>query len=52
MLPERAAETREWLADAGLDLRLAELLLANDIEFWKRSLFNFQQAAEKALKAT
>lgn len=49
--PGRAAETREWLAKASLDLRAAELDLTADPPLTTDTAFHCQQLAEKSLKA-
>ena len=53
MSPEagRAAEAREWLSKAALDLRGARVDLAADPPLLEDALFHCQQAVEKALKA-
>lgn len=48
---ERAAEVREWLAKAALDLRGARIDLAAEPPLPEDALFHCQQAVEKALKA-
>lgn len=48
---ERAAEVREWLQKAALDLRGAQLDLKADPPLTEDALFHSQQIAEKALKA-
>lgn len=47
----RAAEVREWLRRAALDLRAAEHDLLADPPLLEDSLFHCQQVAEKAEKA-
>ncbi len=46
--PERAAETREWLAKAALDLEAASVLLETEHPLATAAVFHCQQAAEKA----
>ncbi len=48
---ERAAEVREWLQKAALDLRGARLDLGANPPLTEDALFHCQQIAEKALKA-
>jgi HEPN domain-containing protein len=48
---ERAAEAREWLAKAALDLRAAQVDFAAAPPLLEDALFHCQQAVEKSLKA-
>jgi HEPN domain-containing protein len=48
---ERAAEVREWLAKAALDLRAARIDLAAEPPLLEDALFHCQQVVEKSLKA-
>jgi HEPN domain-containing protein len=47
----RAAETREWLTKAALDLRAAEFEFTADPALTADIVFHCQQLAEKSLKA-
>jgi len=51
MLPENAAEARDLIYLANIDLLAAERLLRGDPPLVEPTLFHAQQAAEKALKA-
>ena len=48
---ERAAEVREWLTKAALDLRGAQIDLAAEPALLEDALFHCQQLVEKVLKA-
>jgi HEPN domain-containing protein len=48
---ERAAEVREWLTKAALDLRGARIDLSAEPPLLEDALFHCQQVLEKALKA-
>lgn len=48
--PARAADTREWLAKAALDLRAGEFEFAAQPPLTGDIVFHCQQLAEKALK--
>lgn len=48
---ERAAEAREWLSKAALDVRGAQIDLAATPPLLEDALFHAQQVVEKSLKA-
>jgi len=48
---ERAAEVRDWLTKAALDLRGAQIDLSAQPPLLEDALFHCQQVLEKALKA-
>jgi len=49
--PVKTENAKEWLAKSARDLKLAEVLLSEELLDVEDALFHCQQAAEKALKA-